>query len=107
MFTGNENHEITLQEAAQMTKLYRQTLMLTLGGLKGGAFEKSAIEKVLNQEGVLGIRIYLGMSEEEVPKIQFIVVGVNALGNDVTAGVILDRAFLCPSKCSIDNVLNS
>ena len=99
MFTGNENHVITLEEAAKLTKNYRQTLMVTLGGFKAGAFEKSAVELVLNQNGVVGIRIYMGLSDDLVPTPQFVIVGVDVLGNDVTAGVVLDRSLNCPNFC--------
>jgi hypothetical protein len=107
MFTGQENHNITLEDATVLTTNYRNTLMSLFGGVKGGFFGRDAIQTVLDQEDVVGLRFYFGLSESTPPLPQMVIVGVNALGNDITAGVVLDKAKLCPPYCSISNVLNS
>lgn len=106
MFTGHEDHSITLAEAAKMTKKFRDTLMPFLGGIKGGFFGKDAINELLAQDGAVGIRIYLGLSDDTVPLPQFILVAVDTDGNDMTAKV-KERGVMCPPVCGITNALNS
>ncbi len=107
MFTGQENHDISLADAAKLTKKYRDTLMGFLGGIKGEYFGGEAIQSVLAQNDVVGIRIYYGLSADLIPLPQMVIVGVNAAGNDVTAGVVLEHGYTCPPKCGIANVLNT
>jgi hypothetical protein len=38
---------------------------------------------------------------------QLVLVGVDANGDDMTAGVIVDKAYACPPYCSQKNPLNS
>ncbi len=107
MFTGHEDHSISLKDAAKLTKKYRDTLMIGLGGIKGEYFGRDAIELVLAQDGVVGVRIYLGLSDDTIPQLQMVVVGVNAAGNDITTGAIMEHGYTCPPKCGILNELNS
>ena len=104
MFTGNEDHEISLQDAADLTANYRAQFTST-GYIKGEYFGKTAIETVLAQEGCVGIRIYYGLNSENVPKL--VIVGVNEYEDDMTTGTILDMGVLCPPTCGVTNDLNS
>lgn len=101
--TGNENHSITLSDAAKMTKAYRQSI--TAGSTIAHAFGKSAIQAILNQSGVVGVRIYYGLNEEGEK--QLIVVGTDTLGNDLYTGLLAERSLHCPEDCSSANPLNS
>jgi hypothetical protein len=103
MFTGNEDHTITLQEASDLTARFR----LSVGalGLKGGYFSKSAIQAVLNQPDAVGIRFYYGISLTFSPVL--VMVGVKANGDDLINGIVLDKALMCPPACSVSNSLNS
>ena len=102
VFTGNENHDITLNEAAEMTANYRNA---NPGEVKGHYFGSAAIESVLSQTGCVGFRIYFAITNEGAK--QLVIVGVDANGNDITNGVILDRGMPCPPDCGNANVLNS
>ncbi len=107
MFTGNEDHSISLQDAAALTGKFRQILMPLLGGKKGEYFSQAAINSLLSQEGVVGIRIYLGLSDDLIPLPKLVLVGVKANGDDVVAGEIVENGTFCPPSCGSINILNS
>jgi hypothetical protein len=107
MFTGEENHKITLEEGATLTANYRNTLMNLFGGIKGGYISKNAMKELLDQEGVVGFRYYYGLSVGLPVLPQIVVVGVDSDGNDLTACIILDKSLSCPPTCSVENPLNS
>ncbi len=103
----NSNHFISLEEGAKLTKKYRNTLMTLLGGIKGLSYDKEAIRAVIDQNDCVEVRIYLGLSDDLIPKPQLIIVGVDVNGNDITHGIIADRGAVCPPNCSDNNILNS
>lgn len=100
-FTGNENHDIPLSEAAHMTANYRNA---NPGQTKGHYFGGTAIQSVLSQAGSVGVRIYYALKDDGTK--QLVVVGVNADGNDLTDGIILDFSVACPPICGSVNALN-
>ena len=103
----HSNHFISLEEGAKMTKKYRNTLMTLLGGVKGLSYDKEAIRAIIDQNDCVDVRIYLGLSDDLVPKPQLIIVGVDVNGNDITDGIIVDEALVCPPNCGNQNKLNS
>ena len=103
MFTGNENQRISLDEAAAMTKRYRDSV--APGSRKGGFFGRNGIETILAQEGCVGIRYYNGINSRGEPVI--ILVGADANENDMTTGQLLEFAIPCPTQCGANNSLNS
>lgn len=101
-FTGNENHDITLSEAANWTKRYRlANPHLVLGHFFGA----KAIKNILAQETCVGIRIYHAL--DEAGKQQLILVGVDADENDLYEGLLAERSWPCPPTCGSQNPLNS
>ena len=102
MFTGNENHDITLADASAMTKLYRQSV--PIGSCKGGFFGRDAIEAILAQAGCVGIRYYHGIDPKGEPVI--ILVGADANEDDLYNGKLLEFAIPCPTQCGTGNALN-
>ena len=104
MYTGNENHQISLADAAALTANYRQQFE-TNDYIKAEFFGKQAVENLLNQNGCAGLRIYYGKDELNVSKL--VIVGVNSSGNDMTQGSILEFGLPCPPYCSDNNPLNS
>ncbi len=103
-FTGHENHDISLQDAAALTENYRDQQSGS-GYILGEYFSKDGIYSVLTQSGCVGIRIYYGLSNSSVPKL--VIVGVNADENDMVDGNILEMGSPCPPTCSTSNDLNS
>lgn len=107
MITGNELHNITLAEAAKLTKNFRTIIAPLVGGVKSEAFGKNALLEVLNQPGAVGIRIYFGLSTDIVPLPQQVIVGIDVNGNDMVEGRLVEDGLLCPPSCPSVNVLNS
>jgi hypothetical protein len=104
MYTGNENHTISLADASALTARYRQ--QFAPGScILGEYFGKQAIQSLLNQTSCVGTRIYYGLDESNVPKL--ILVGVDANGNDMTQGAILEFGYPCPPNSSTSNPLNT
>jgi hypothetical protein len=102
-YTGNENHDITLQEAALLTEKFRS--IFPQQAIIAEYFGKSAIESVLDQANCVGLRIYYGLSTALVPRL--VIVGVVSNGDDMTDGIILELGRSCPPDCSSANALNS
>jgi hypothetical protein len=101
--TGNENHDISLSDAATMTKNYRDTI--TSGTTIAHCFGNGAIQDILDQTGCVGIRIYYAITNDG--KKQLVITGVNSSGNDLYNGKLADRSMCCPADCSSANPLNS
>ena len=102
-FTGNEGAVITLAEGSKMTADYRVTI--SNGDTIALAVGKNLVNSILGQTGCMGIRMYFALDKDENK--QLVLVGVDANGDDMTAGVIVDKAFPCPTTCSQKNSLNS
>ncbi len=102
-FTGNENHSISLYDAAGLTKNFRDSQSGIY--IKGEFFGKDAINSVIQQEGCVGIRIYNGLDDNSVQKL--VIIGVTSDENDMTDGNILEYGIPCPTICGISNELNS
>ena len=95
MFTGKEDHSITLAEAKKLTKKYR--VKAGPGASLGCFFSKKALQEILDQDDCVGIRHYYGESKDGNPVL--VLVGVTADGGDMTAGVLVELGFPCPPKC--------
>lgn len=103
VFTGNENHQISLQEASEMTRAYRKTHP---GQTIAEFFGKKAIMDILNQSNCVGIRIYYA-NDPITGKKHLVIVGAEPNMNDISSGFIAERAICCPSYCSKPNALNT
>ena len=101
-YTGNENHAITLDQAATYIQNFRKNP--SVPSLKGGYFGRNIFEKILAQHGCVGIRYYYAATNEGSPTI--VLVGVDSTGNDMEQGVIGEIAIPCPPFCSSPNQLN-
>ena len=101
-FTGQENHTISLQDAAVLTKRYRDA---NINAAKGGFFGEDAIKDILNQPGCVGIRYYFALDVANVLKV--VLVGTDANENDLVNGEIAEFSVMCPTICGINNPLNS
>ena len=102
-YTGEEEHEISLEDASALTGRYRAQMSGTQ--IKGGYFGKNAILDVVGQEGCVGIRYYYGLDPDD--KHVLVIVGVDSDGNDLTEGMILEFSMPCPDYCSATNDLNT
>ena len=103
VYTGMEDHTISIEDASALTRNYR--MQAGKGAIKGGFFGRAAIEQVLSQEGVVGIRYYYAKENNERPVL--ILVGVDEFGKDLYEGFVCERAMPCPPYCGGFNPLNS
>jgi hypothetical protein len=93
--------QITLSEGAALTAKYRASHPTWI---KGHLIGKDRFNEILSQSGCDGIRIYYG--ENTDGSRELVLVGVDSSGNDLTNGIIIDRAVKCPPFCSVSNPLN-
>ncbi len=94
-FNGTEGAPIDLETAAQWTANYRSTIAPT--DTRAHFFGRDILEKILQQEGNMGIRIYYALND--VGEKQLILVGADANQNDQTNGTIADFSSGCPHRC--------
>jgi hypothetical protein len=108
----NKNHEISLQAAIEMTRLYRANRPANFP--LSESFEISAVQKLLSTEGAAFLRVYYGMKENK--EVDAILVAANAEGEDILPSatnlaasdeepVILEDGFRCPEFCPGDSPL--
>lgn len=103
VFTGFEDHTITLEEAGTLTRNYR--MASGTGAVKGRYFSRTAIEQLLLQEDTAGIRYYYGEDTEGKP--QMVLVGVDPFGQDLTEGFVFGHALPVSRFHEEANPLNS
>ncbi len=101
-FTGNENHSISLLDAADLTANFRSNHSTAV---KGFYYGKTAISAILNQVDCVGIRIYFGEDEGANP--QLVICGVDANEDDLDQGLLAEFGISCPPNCGTANALNS
>lgn len=102
-FTGNENHDIPLSEAAEWTANYRATV--PTGTVIAHYFGKEAIKAIFDQNGCVGMRVYYAIDGSGAK--QLIICGVKDNLDDIYDGLLADRNFPCPAACGALNPLNS
>jgi len=105
MFTGTEDNEISCNDAALLTQNYRDAQALSSNYVKVEYFSKASLESVLDQSGCVGIRIYYGLDDNNVQRLD--IVGADANENDMVTGVILEHGTVCPPICVSPKNLNS
>lgn len=86
---------ITLEEAQQYVKAYRQ---LHPEGIVSFTVGSNRAQAILEQKGCIGIRIYHGFDERE-QQYNLVLIGVDEDGEDMREGVIVDRTQVCPPNC--------
>ena len=98
MFTGDEHHQVTANQAARWTADYQKSM--GDGQLVAGYFGKNIFDKILKQEDAVGIRIYKAKHDngDEV----LVLVGVDTKGDDIVTGVVGENILPCPPFCAGD-----
>jgi hypothetical protein len=103
-FTGKEDHSISINDAAALTRNYRDTSKS--GAIIAEFFGKEALERILAQEGCVGIRCYYGKKEDGTPAL--ILIGADENEDDLIDGdEIAQAGNPCPPFCASTNHLNS
>jgi len=103
VFTGLEDHTISLEEAGTLTRNYR--MAAGRGATKGRYFSRVSIEQLLMQEDVVGVRYYY--AEDPQGKPQMVLVGVDAQGQDLTEGFVIGNGLPVSRFHEVPNQLNS
>jgi hypothetical protein len=94
-FPPRREHKIPLAAAIAMTRRYRQGT--GKDAVRAGMFPRNAFEAILNQAGCHGIRIYYGRADDG--QLSLVMVGVDAEGNDIHEGELMEDGFPCPPFC--------
>jgi hypothetical protein len=97
----NADHQVDLVTAVRFIKNHRSNLKAP--SIKGGFFARNAFDKILAQPGVVGIRYYYAQTDEGTPTL--VLVGVDAIGQDIQTGSIMERTFPCPPYCNNNSEL--
>ena len=104
MFTGEEDHYISLQAAEEMMTAFQAADAFET---YAWYFGRVAIEQLLAQSGAVGLRIYGGFTSNG----QFspVIFGVTTQGNDIVGGglskslsdsiIVAELAVPCPPMC--------
>lgn len=102
-FNGDEGSVVTLAEASGWTANYRRTV--PAGEIISQFVGRNKLMEILNQDDCMGVRIYYGIGDDG--KKNLILVGAEADENDMVDGIIVEKVFGCPPRCSERNPLNS
>jgi len=99
LFSGEEHHQVTLNQAQRWTAEYQKTA--GEGELVAGYFGRNIFDKILSQEQAVGVRIYKAKHDngDDV----FVLVGVDDEGKDITSGIVGEGILPCPPICD-DNM---
>ncbi len=97
------DHRISLADAAEQTRRARQGGPYRKGD--SSAFNAKPVLELLAQPGCVGLRIYKG--RDKAGDESMVLVGVDADGNDITKGLLLNLGFPCPPHCPDDDELNT
>jgi len=103
LYSGNENHFITLEQATLLVKNFQNSV--PEGSIVGEYFGRDAIFSILNQERCVGLRIYYGRNDDGTPV--FVLVGVDGSGGDMKSGVLAELGYPCPPFCDTIHALGN
>jgi hypothetical protein len=92
-FTDRSSHLMTLQDAVNLTKIYR--INVESNAMLVSYFGKDAVGKALAQPGCVKVHVYYGKNKDG--KAMFIIYGVDRSGNETIASLVPTP---CP-KCGV------
>ncbi len=95
-------HIISLTEATEMTHAYQNASQFQ-GMTISCMMDNDAYQQVMTQPGCVSLRTYFAL--DEFNNLTIVVVGVDSQGNDMTSGVLINRAYRCPAICPANSVL--
>ncbi|GJQ20300.1 MAG: hypothetical protein HBSIN02_06550 [Bacteroidia bacterium] len=95
VFTGSEHHRISTEKAMRYIANFQAA---TNEPFAAGYMGRGIFDEILSQKDVVGIRIYSARLDNGTPT--YVLVGVDANGNDLVDGVIGEDAIPCPPVCA-------
>jgi hypothetical protein len=102
-FNGSEGKPIPLADARKWSEAYQEK---NPGSTKAHFFGRDIIEKILSEDGCMGVRIYYAIDDSGSK--QLLLVGADAEGNNLLpaesgplgeGNIIADFSFPCPAFC--------
>ncbi len=90
----NNPHVINLNDAIQLTHAFQNSPQYQ-GNTVACMIDSAAYQQLLAQPGCVNVRTYFGLDQGALT---IVVVGVDLNDNDMTNGIILDIAALCPPR---------
>ena len=100
-FNGKEGGPITIEQGADLTANYRAK---NPNSRKGHFYGRDILQRLLDQEGCMGIRIYYGIDENDEKEL--VLVGAQENEDDMLE-LVVDLSRPCPNRCGSPNDLNS
>lgn len=97
----NTGGVITLKEAQDYVKAYKERYPEEVKAFFIGSVN---VNKILEQENCIGIRIYNGYDVVE-SRLNQVLVGVDSDERDMTEGIIMDQLKPCPNFCDTRSAL--
>lgn len=98
----SKNHSIDIDAAAKMTKNYRD--QMKANDNIAVAFNKDAINQLMSQTGCEGLRMFFALGDDG--KLTLVLVAVDANGDDMYQGKLMEWAIPCPPDCGAADPLN-
>lgn len=98
---GTNDHEITLAQARELTKRFRDSRNPDGEAPRSHRIARAPIERILQQDGCAGLRIYHALKpapDDRGGVETLVIVGVTAEDADLT-GVIAEQTWVCPPFC--------
>jgi len=96
------DHRLPLAAAARYTAAYRRGR--PHDPAHAFAFNREAYDAILRQDGCAGVRTYLARRDDNA--LTLVLVGVDAQGNDMTSGELMQEPDICPPACPADSALS-
>ncbi|MCB0273401.1 MAG: hypothetical protein KDI06_01225 [Calditrichaeota bacterium] len=100
---GFASPQLSVAAAAGYTARYRAGI--NQGEIHGGAFNRAAVERVLNQPDTPGLTFHFGLNEHRQRVI--VISAVTPQGEDRWQGQLAELGLPCPPVCGLLNPLNS
>ena len=94
-YNADQDHFISLDDAVEMTTNFRNSDLFR--ERRGGFFGADAINSILSQPEIVGIRYYYGLNNEDEQTL--ILVGVKEDGTDHYEGELAEVSVPCPDFC--------
>ncbi len=98
---ADSSHRISLEQAVELTKRYRESEKSPIGPWALDVGEE--LRELLAQPGVTGIRVYMGTKTDGA--VTPVMVGIDNDGKDITQGLILEEFLPCPPFCDQNSPL--
>ncbi|WP_243302007.1 hypothetical protein [Geothrix oryzisoli] len=96
-FDANRDHRISRAEAASLVRTFHSRA--EAGEHRSSTFNRGAFERLLDQPGAAGIRVYRARHEDGSPTL--VMVAVDATGQDLATldAVFIQKGTDCPPYC--------